>query len=66
MRQRIQALYHKTAFVVLVARAFLIEARCPNCEFTGGDFDLTVRCDKHHEKLFLMDGKAYHHYDQVH
>jgi hypothetical protein len=65
MRKRTKSLYHTIAAAVLFTRTFFVEALCPDCTFDKGTGE-TICCERHHEKMFDLDGRALEHFDKIH
>lgn len=64
MLRRIKTIYHDVASMAILTRVFFTDALCPDCTFdeeTGMD----IRCEKHHEKQFMREGRAYEHFDKT-
>lgn len=63
MKNRIIIFYHSMTAHLLMARCFFTLGLCSNCTFDD-ETGMPALCDKHHEKLFLMEGRAYEHFEK--
>ena len=64
IRRRLTYFYHYIAALVLYFRYFMISALCSKCHFDD-ETGMDILCDKHHERLFLMECKAEGHLDRT-
>lgn len=64
MKRRLHDLYHNLAAYVIFTRVFFTDARCPACQWHD-DINVSVRCEKHYDKQFTREGRAYDHFDQA-
>ena len=64
MLRKLRKLYHDTAATALLTRMFFTDILCPNCTFDE-ESGLEIRCDKHHEKQFDREGRAYEHFERT-
>lgn len=64
MLLKLRNLYHHTASMALLTRMFFTDALCADCRYDE-ETGLDIRCDKHHEKQFDREGRAYEHFDKT-
>ena len=62
IRRRLTYAYHYMAALALYYRYFMIAAICRDCHFDD-ESGIDILCDKHHDKLFLLECKAVNHFD---
>jgi len=61
MFRRLRTFYHEGVAVALATRVTAIEVLCSDCKFDE-DLGFSVRCGKHHDKLFDLEVRAEDHF----